>query len=110
MKKSRILALGLSVLMVGAMTGSALAAPRGKILNQRQCNQAQRIQQGLRSGQLTRPEAYKLTQNQMKINRYERIARADGRITPLEYKKLSTMQNRQNTAIYKEKNDRQNRY
>lgn len=110
MKKSRFLALGLSVLMVGALASSAMAAPRGKVVNHRQCNQVNRIQQGVRNGSLTRPEAYRLSQNQMKINRYERIAKADGRITPNEFRKLDRMQDRQNAAIYAQKNDRQFRY
>lgn len=110
MKKSRFLALGLSVLMVGALAGSAMAAPRGKVVNNRQCNQTHRIQEGFRSGSLTRPEAYRLSKNQMKINRYERIAKADGRITPSEFRKLDRMQDRQNAAIFTQKHDRQYRY
>lgn len=107
MKKSRFLALGLSVLMVGALAGSAFAAPRGQVVNKRQCNQMNRIHQGVRSGDLNRREAYRLSQNQWEINRVERIARADGRITPKEFRKLDHLQDRQNKAIYKQKNDRQ---
>jgi hypothetical protein len=110
MKKSRIAVLSLSALLIVSMAGSAFAGIPGKVVNQRQCNQQGRIFQGAVRGQLTRNEVRNLMQSQRKINRYEQIARADGRITPNEFQKLNQMQQRQNQAIYIQKHDRQNRY
>lgn len=110
MKKSRFLAMGLSVLMVGALAGSAFAAPRNRVVNNRQFTQMERIQQGFYSGRLTRPEAYRLSKNQAKINQYKRIAYADGRLSPNEYRKLDRLQDRQNAVIFQQKHDRQNNF
>lgn len=110
MKSMKIAALGLSALMIVTMAGSAFAGPLGKVTNHRQCRQESRINQGVRTGQLTRQETFKLAQNQRKINRYEQIARADGRISPKEFRKLDNMQDRQNRVIFQQKHDRQFRY
>lgn len=110
MKQSRFLALGLSVLMIGALAGSAFAAPPNRVLNKRQAHQMERIHQGFHSGRLTRPEAYRLSKNQAKIDHYKRIAYADGRLSPNEYRKLDRMQDRQSAAILKQKHDRQNNF
>lgn len=110
MKKSQMTALGLSVLMAASLAGSAFAGPLGKSVNCREYRQDSRIMQGVRSGSLTRPEANKLVKGQYQINRYERIARADGRISPQEFRKLQAMQQRQNIAIYNQKHDNQYRY
>ncbi len=110
MKNTRVLALSLSVLVGFGLIGSAFAGERGKIVNNRQVRQEKRIEQGVRSGQLTRKEAFHLQQSQRRIDRYEKIARADGRINPQEARKLDRMQDRQNKVIYNQKHDKQERH
>jgi hypothetical protein len=110
MKTVRVLALGLSAMMVLSMAGSAFAAERGHVVNHREFHQDHRIKQGVRSGELTRKEAWKLSRNEHRINRYEKIARADGHISPKEFHKMERMQNRESHAIYKQKHDRQDRH
>lgn len=110
MKSSRVLALSLSALMLGLLAAPSFAGVRGQMVNRRQDNQWERIQYGIRSGELTKQEAAKLRQNQQAIQHYERVARADGHITPQEARKIDQMQDRQNKAIFREEHDRQNRY
>ncbi len=109
MKSLRIAALGLSALMMVSLAGSAFAGPFGKVTNHREYRQEHRIHQGVRSGQLTRQEAFKLAKGQRQIDRYEHVARADGKITPKEFHRLDNMQDRQNRAIFRQKHDGQSR-
>lgn len=72
-----------------------------------QHNQRQRIHQGVRSGQLTRPEAHHLRMQQSKIRHYKTMAMADGRITRAERKLIYKEQAKANRNIYHQKHDRQ---
>lgn len=78
-------------------------------VDRRQDYQEQRIQQGLRSGQLTRGEYYKLESEQARIRHLERSAKADGYISPAERARLRSAQNEASRHIYQEKHDGQNR-
>jgi hypothetical protein len=110
MNKQQVLALGLSVLSITALAGPAMAGHRGHEVNQRQERQMDRIQQGERSGELTKGEAHRMMKNERRINNFERTARADGKIGPGEFRKLERMQNRESNAIYKQKHDGQERH
>ena len=55
-------------------------------------NQNKRIQQGIKSGQLTPEEASRLNRQQDNIQKTEDAAKADGTITKQERKKLNKMQ------------------
>lgn len=109
MKNWHILALSLSVLMVLSLAGDAVAGVPGKVTNQRQNKQSNRIEQGVKSGEITRREAKNLARGQQRITHYETIARSDGRISGKEFKTLQNMQNNQNKAIYTQKHDNQDR-
>jgi hypothetical protein len=109
MKTIRVLALGLSAMMVLSLAGSAFAGERGRVVNHRQTRQSNRIEQGIHSGELTRKEAKNLAQGEHRINRYEKVARADGHISPKEFHKLEQMQDHESKAIYKQKHDNQDR-
>jgi tellurite resistance protein len=76
-------------------------------VDQRQANQEARIQQGVKSGQLTPKEAAKLEKGQAKVQVAEDKAKADGKVTPKERAKLAKMQNKQGKKIYKQKHDEQ---
>src|SRR3981189_3319979 len=66
-----------------AASGAANAQSMYEI-NQRQDYQQNRIEQGVRSGQITRSEEYRLEQGERAIDRAQRRAEADGRVTPQE--------------------------
>jgi len=98
----------LSTLMVGGVAvalsaGSAFAAVP-------QVNQQKRIAQGVRSGELTRPEARRLEKNAARVHRSIKRDRRDGGVfTPRERVKAQKKLKRQSRSIYRQKHDRQDR-
>ena len=105
-KKIAIAAAALvSVSGVLASTASA-DTPR---LNQRQQNQAQRIGQGVRSGELTRPETRRLVHGQRELRQDERMAKSDGVVTARERARLEREADQQSRRIHRQKHDAQDR-
>jgi hypothetical protein len=85
----------------------ALAA--GKSINKVEHKEQQRIRQGIRSGELTRPEARRLEAEQARIRVNERFARADGKLTMRERERLNRELHRASHDIYQQKHDNQDR-
>lgn len=98
-----------AALAIGVATVSMPAAAAGihDRIDVRQAKQAQRIHQGIRSGELTRGEALKLKAQQAYIRRLEHRAERDGRITRSERARIRAAQNAASRAIYREKHDAQ---
>ena len=99
-------------LTVGASAfAQAPAAPKDPLatpkIDQRQANQEKRIDQGIASGALTSREATQLNKREAKIQSDKLAARADGKVTRAERRKLKREQNRASRAIYRQKHDRQ---
>lgn len=91
-----------------AMTTIASADYRGAShVDARQYNQEQRIRQGVRSGEITRGEFYRLEAEQARIRHLERNAKADGYVSPAERARLNAAQNAASRHIYQEKHDSQ---
>lgn len=80
------------------------ATPR---IDQRQVNQQKRIDQGVASGQLTPQEAANLQKREDKIAKDEAAAKADGKVTGAERRKLEREENHASRAIHRQKHDRQ---
>ncbi len=78
-------------------------------LDAREQNQRERIAQGIRSGELTRPEARRLVRGEVRLHRHERIARSDGVVTRAERYRLHRHADRMSGRIYRQKHDRQSR-
>ena len=76
-------------------------------LDQRDAYLQQRIDAGILDGSLTRREAAELQHNQVRIDRMEARAAADGHIRRAERERIVRMQNRQSAAIERERNDNQ---
>src|SRR6267378_3469668 len=76
---------------------------------QRNVNQQQRIEQGIRSGQLTNREAAKLEGGQARVNQAEARAGADGHVGANEQQRIQKAENKQSKRIYREKHDAQTR-
>lgn len=76
---------------------------------QRNVNEQRRIEQGLKSGQLTNREAGRLERGQAKVNQMEARAGRDGYVGPHEQQRIQAAENRQSNHIYNEKHDRQTR-
>jgi hypothetical protein len=74
-------------------------------IQKREAIQQKRIDQGVKSGQLTPKETGNLERQQTKIKQDEERMKADGKLTPQERRKLKREQNRANRNIYRKKHN-----
>jgi CRISPR/Cas system-associated endoribonuclease Cas2 len=93
----------LAALIAAAALPVAAQTPSTPRVDQRQANQEARIQQGVKSGELTPKETAKLEKGQDKVQKMENKAVADGKATPKERAKLEKAQNKQSKKIAKKK-------
>lgn len=82
------------------------ATPR---ITKRQIRQQHRIKQGVKSGELTKPEARHLEARERKIQADKKAAKADGVVTAKERAKIKREQNRASRAIYRKKHNARTR-
>jgi hypothetical protein len=74
---------------------------------QRNANQEQRIENGVKSGSLTNRETANLERGQARVDRKEAAAAANGHVGAGEQKNIQAAENRQSKRIHREKhNDR----
>ena len=100
MKKAAMIC---ALLVAGiALSSAQTATPR---VTKRQQNQQGRIEQGVKSGELTKGETRRLERQQGKIQRDKRAAKADGVVTPGERAKLNREQNRASKRVYRLKHN-----
>jgi len=78
-------------------------------IDQRLQNQEKRIDQGVNSGALTGREAARMERREAKIEGDVARAKADGKVTPQERKRLNRELDNQSRNIHREKHDRQHR-
>jgi hypothetical protein len=76
--KKMILTLAATAAALTGLTGTANAAPFGGNVNQKEAQIAQRIDQGIRNGALTRSEARNLQVRLAQIQRLEQSYRRGG--------------------------------
>lgn len=76
-------------------------------LVQRNVNQGRRIEEGLRSGELTTQEAARLMGGQVRVHRRQALAAADGVIDDREMLAIRDLERRQNHRIFRQKHDNQ---
>jgi hypothetical protein len=99
--------ISLAAVSVGALiSGAALAQSTGQIVD-RNVNQQQRIEQGLKSGQLNTREAARLEGEESRVERDQARALRDGKLTPAEKARITREQNKVSRDIYREKHDAQ---
>ena len=72
---------------------------------QRDINQETRVEQGLKSGQLSTGEAAKLERGEARIDRMESKALKDGNLSQQEAARIQGAQNRESDAIYRLKHN-----
>jgi len=99
----------LSAAIVLGLGITGLARPRTPRINQRQENQQDRIQQGIKSGELTRREARRLEGIEGKIQADKLIDKSDGHISRRERAQLNRELNRASRDIYRAKHNRYER-
>ena len=98
-----VLAAGLAVC---AIATSAQAQNAADVV-QRDVNQQNRIEQGLKSGQLTTKEAGKLEREESRVDKMEANAMKDGKVTNAEKRRIEAAENKASKDIYNEKHDAQ---
>jgi hypothetical protein len=74
---------------------------------QRDVNQQNRIEDGLKSGQLNTKEAGKLEKEESRVDKMQSNALKDGKMTDAEKARIEKAQNKVSSDIYKEKHDTQ---
>lgn len=102
----------LSLAALAAVSAAPLAAQAApwQSINQRQADLEQRIDRGVRTGQLTRPEAARLRDEFRSISRLEASYRRSNGLSPRERADLDARFDRLSRQIQAEKHDRQDRH
>lgn len=97
----------ISAIVLLAVTAPAMADHdfRDAGVNQRQHQLEQRIQQGWRSGELTRPEYRRLRQGLREIERAEHHFSSDGRLSQREQAELHARLDHLSRDVYRQKHD-----
>jgi Skp family chaperone for outer membrane proteins len=107
--KSIVSAAVAAVLMIGFAAEGYAAGTRDPGVNARQANQRDRVQQGARSGELTRRETRKAVEDQRDIRQLERAYKSDGTLTGRERADLHHEQNQASRSLYRNKHNTQDR-
>lgn len=101
-KKSIVGGLFLAMLAITTVTKAQTKTP---LINHRENNQKARINQGVRSGELTHHEAHTLRTDERNITAEKRIAKANGVAGPRERSMIRHQENRDSRAIYRKKHN-----
>jgi hypothetical protein len=104
---SKFRSIPYAVLTGSLLVGGSAYAQSMYGIDQRQDYQQNRIEQGIRSGQITQGEAYRLEQGERAIDRAQARARADGVVTQQERYRIDQMTDRQGQQIYRQSHDSQ---
>ena len=100
-----------TALVLGTIFSTAVLAQGGPGygggLERRDAINNERIEHGIRSGQITPREAARLRDKQARIERMEARARADGVVTERERARIEVAQNDLSRSIWREKHDAQ---
>ena len=102
--------IGLWVLIAAfaaTFAGTASAGVRTSRVDRREARQQLRIQQGVRSGELSPGEAARLRAGERHIRRAEWRAKSDGVVTPRARVRLNRALNRESRRIYRLKHNAQ---
>jgi hypothetical protein len=99
----------LTFVMLATVLSASAFAQNSRGIDRRQHEQRDRIQQGVRSGELTRREANRLRHDQFQIRRLERRAEADGVLTARERFRINRNLNESSRDIRRLKHNRRDR-
>jgi hypothetical protein len=91
-------------MLSASVTATALAQTAGSEV-QRDINQENRIEQGLKSGQLSTGEAARLEKGEARIDRMESKAMKNGNLSPEEAARIQRAQNQESEAINRAKHN-----
>lgn len=97
-----------AVLVLGAATAAQAMTPaerQAQRVDNRQARQAERIDQGVASGQLTRREERRLERQQQHIANMENRMESDGKVTGREAVRMERAQDRASRNIHRKKHN-----
>jgi type IV secretory pathway VirB10-like protein len=92
-------------LATGVLSTAAWAQTAAEQDQQRDVNQQQRIEQGLKSGELSTKEAGSLERDEQHVDRMEANDLKNGSISPAEQARLNAAENKTSGAIYDDKHN-----
>lgn len=102
----KLLHVVIAMAAIAALSASVVSAnPITPRVDRRELRQQARIQQGVRSGELTRGEAARLRAGQRHMRRMEARDKRDGVVTPRERIQLNRAQNLQSRRIVRFKHN-----
>ncbi|OEU72910.1 MAG: hypothetical protein BA869_08770 [Desulfuromonadales bacterium C00003107] len=101
--KQKKLWIGILFCSLLVWTGNAFAA--GPVF-QRQDRQQQRIEKGVRNGNITRPELKQLKKEQRNIAKFKQKAKRDHHISRHEARRIKRLQDRASNNIYNYRNNK----
>ena len=102
MKRMFFLAAVLATMILSDSAFAQTATPR---VQKREKRQQKRIEQGVKSRELTPGETRRLEAQEGRIKADEMNAKSDGKVTPAERRKLNREQNRESRRIYRMKHN-----
>ena len=95
----------LAAWLTGALGATPVLADGTADVVQRDVNQQERIEQGLKSGQLNTKEAGRLERDESHIGKMESNALKDGTLNAVEKARIEKAENKASQDIYHEKHD-----
>lgn len=98
-----------SALIATAIVLASATSTLADRIDQRQANEAKRIEEGRRNGELTTREYFQLKAEQARIANMERAAKSDGVVTRYEARAIENAQDSASRNIYQEKHDGEKR-
>lgn len=107
MNKFTQVALSLATALLTTTAFAQGATTSTERIDQRQANQAERIEKGVAKGQLNEREARRLEKGQARVEKMEERAMKDGKVTKGEKAKIEAAQDAQSARIAKQKHDAQ---
>lgn len=99
----------MAVLLATGMSVAVDAQARERGINDRQAHQRERVAAGIRSGEVTRPEARQLHREANRIERKEQAFRSDGHFSRGERREVQHDLNRHSRNIRQARNDHDRR-
>jgi hypothetical protein len=101
----KIMGITMKLVALSVLTSAAWAQTTAGKDQQRDVNQQQRIEQGLKSGQLSTKEAGSLERQEQHIDKMEARDLKNGSISPAEQARLNAAQNRVGNDIHADKHN-----
>jgi hypothetical protein len=97
-------------LIVAVFLAVSMAPGHAKTIKKREANQANRINQGVKRGQLTSKETTRLLHEQSQVEMERRQAMSDGKMTKGERKDIRHDQNRLGKDIHRKRHNKKRVY